>query len=195
MGILKKTAACLAITFVGGLAQAAEAPQVVEKVDLNRYLGDWYEIASIPQWFQRNCVGNVKATYTLSGEKNNAIKVVNSCQTENGLNVAEGRARIVDPVSNAKLAVTFAQIAGYWIFAAAGDYWIIDLAPDYSFAVVSNSSRSTAWILSRTKTMAPEVLMSLEAKLRAQGFDSCKLMTTIQDGGLQERAELCKVVR
>lgn len=194
MNLLKTLTASLAVLMLGSFAQAAP-PQVAAQVDLNKYLGDWYEIAAIPQWFQKDCVGNVKATYSLSGEKKNDLKVVNSCQTEKGLKVAEGRGRISDRTSNAKIDVTFARVAGFWIYAASGEYWILDVAPDYSTAVVSNSNRSTAWILSRTKFLQPDVLASLEIKLKEQGIDTCKLLTTIQDGGLQQKLELCKIAQ
>ena len=102
-------------------------------VDLTRYLGTWYEIASFPQRFQRGCTAT-KATYSLRADGD--IDVVNQCRKGSPTgkeDVAKGRARVVDRVSDAKLEVSFFR--PFW-----GDYWVIDLAPDYSYAVVGHPS-------------------------------------------------------
>jgi hypothetical protein len=107
----------------------AEPLEAVAHVDLQRYLGKWYEIATIPQRFQKGCVG-VTAEYTL--RKNGDIRVVNTCvegTLEGKRRQARGKARVVDKVTNAKLKVTF-----FWPFWGA--YWIIGLDEDYRWAVV-----------------------------------------------------------
>jgi len=90
--------------------------------------------------------------------------------------------------------VTFVKIID-WIFAFGGKYWVIDLAPDYSFAVVGHPDRTYGWILSRTPSLAPEVLAGIERRLRDQGYDTCQFLTTVQPGGFQERKPLCEVIR
>jgi apolipoprotein D and lipocalin family protein len=116
--------------------------QTVAKVDLSRYVGRWYEIARYPNRFEKNCVADVTADYSLRSD--GKITVVNSCLERDGkLNQSKGTAKVVDPATNAKLKVTF-----FWPFY--GDYWIIGLDPEYRFAVVSEPDRRYLWILSRT---------------------------------------------
>lgn len=168
----------------------AELP-VVSSVDLNQYLGKWYEIAAIPQFFQKKCVANTTAEYSKTDSE--LIKVMNSCDNAEGnREIAEGRAEVVDTNSNAKLRVTFVHFI-FWIFQIGGDYWIIELAPDYSYAVVGHPDRTYAWILSRTPAMADGVLKALEVKIKSLGYDTCKILTSVQAGGVQERKPLCQI--
>jgi apolipoprotein D and lipocalin family protein len=147
--------------------------QTVHHVDLGRYVGTWYDIASFPQWFSEDCTGTT-ATYALRDD--GEIDVTNRCHKQSldgELDSSEGRARVVEPTSNAKLEVSFFR--PFW-----GDYWIIDLAPDYSYAVVGHPSRDYLWILSRTPTMAPDVYAGILERLRAQGYELDRLQKTIQ---------------
>lgn len=167
--------------------------QTVESVDLNRYIGTWYEIASIPQSFQKKCVANSKAQYSLT--KNKLIKVLNSCETKNGdTKEAEARAKVVSQDnSNSKLKVTFVKIFD-WVFSFGGNYWILALADDYSYAVVGDPTTEYAWILSRTPQMSQSDLEEAHKALKQNGYDTCKILTTIQDGGFSERKPLCEIV-
>jgi apolipoprotein D and lipocalin family protein len=156
-------------------AAAAQEPEltVVSSVDLDRYLGTWYEIASYPAWFQRNCTA-VTAQYSLRDD--GLIRVVNSCRkgTPSGkLKQAKGRAKVVDRNTNAKLKVSF-----FWPFW--GDYWIIDLDPNYQWAVVGEPRRKYLWILSRTSTMDEETYTSIVARLPGKGYDPDRLRHTVQ---------------
>jgi apolipoprotein D and lipocalin family protein len=146
--------------------------QVVSAVDLNRYTGTWYEIARYPNRFQRDCAGDVTATYELRDD--GKVSVVNSCREENGdLKSAEGTARVVDPATNARLEVTF-----FWPFS--GDYWIINLGPNYEYAVVGEPSREYLWILSRTPRMDDATYEVLLQRIAKQGYDTSKLVRTPQ---------------
>lgn len=179
------------LSLLGGTAFATPV-QTAKFVDLNQYLGKWYEIASIPQSFQKQCAKNTQAEYSLA--ENGRIKVYNSCQTAEGrISAAEGRAKIVDPATNSKLKVTFVRFFS-WIFAFGGDYWILDVAPDYSYAVVGDPTRHYAWILARTPTVSDDVLDEAGRTLTREGYDTCQLLTSIQDGGLDERIPLCQVL-
>jgi len=169
-----------------------ELPPVttVSSVDLQEYIGTWYEIAAIPQFFERKCVGNTTAEYALTPK--NQVSVVNSCETKSGkLSIAEGRAKIVDPTTNAKLKVTFVYFLG-WRYLFGGDYWILALGDRYSYAVVGSPNRKYAWILSRTPELAPSLLAEATQALTLQSFDTCNLIFTPQKGGHQERTPLCK---
>jgi apolipoprotein D and lipocalin family protein len=165
--------------FLAGFAlvapsRAADKPlETVASVDLDRYLGRWYEIASYPAWFQKNCTG-VTADYSL--REDGRIKVVNSCRKgslDGKAKQSTGRAKVVDGAGNARLKVSF--FGPFW-----GDYWIIDLDPDYQWAVVGVPNRKYLWILSRTPQMAGEVYEGIISRLRNQGYDPARLNLTPQ---------------
>ncbi len=146
--------------------------QTVASVDLTRYLGTWYEVARYPMFFQRKCVGDVTATYSVMD--NGKLKVLNRCRTENGeFMQADGSASVVENSSNAKLKVSF-----FWPFS--GDYWIIGLDPEYRWAVVGNPKRDNLWLLARSKNMNQEDFNAAKAIAQAQGFDVEKLI--LSDG-------------
>ncbi len=167
----------------------AQPVTTVEKVDLNRYLGKWYEIAAIPQYFQRMCVRDVTAEYALN---DGGISVTNRCMTSEGMtSVAQGQARIVDTVSQAKLEVTFVKIFG-WQYLLGGDYWVIDLAADYRYAVVGHPSRKYAWVLAASPNLAAADLVLIAQNLQKNGYDTCGLFTTVQTNGLSEKKPLCE---
>jgi apolipoprotein D and lipocalin family protein len=142
--------------------------KTVEHVDLQKYIGLWYEIARIPNSFQKQCVKGTTAEYTLLDD--GEIKVVNSCITKDGeTDKAEGIARVVDKESNAKLEVSFFSILGWrpiW-----GDYWIIGLDDNYRWAVVGTPSRKYGWILSRTKQLNKETMDKIFGILRVNGYN------------------------
>jgi apolipoprotein D and lipocalin family protein len=153
----------------------------VEQVDLNRYCGTWYEIARLPNRFQRDCAGNTTAEYSMLPD--GRIKVVNRCQKADGSVItAEGIARKKDrDGSNAKLEVRFAPSWLGWLPMVWGSYWIIDLAPDYSYASVGDPSRKYLWILSRTKSLDPVLCATIVNRLKLMGFDTDKLIYTLQE--------------
>ena len=166
--------------------------KTVDSVDLQQYLGKWYEIAAIPQSFQKQCVGNTTAVYDTA--EGNLISVVNTCDTASGRpSIANGRAKVVDKNSNSKLKVTFVNFLG-WRFSFGGDYWILAIGENYSYAVVAAPGRDYAWILSRTPDMTDEQIMEANQVLIKQGFDTCKLISTIQTSGLQQKIPLCQIV-
>lgn len=182
----------LAIESQAGVQSSLPPVDTVISVDLQRYLGRWYEIAAIPQSFEKQCIGNAKAEY--ASAENGLISVVNSCDTASGRrSVANGRAKVVDKISNAKLKVTFVNFLG-WQFMLGGKYWILDLGENYSYAVVGTPGRDYAWILSRTPQMTKEQISAASHALVKQGFDTCKLISTIQASGLQEKIPLCELV-
>ncbi len=151
----------------------SQSVQTVPYVDLNKYAGKWYEIASYPQVFQKGCHCTT-AEYTVS-EKGYVI-VENRCNRDsiNGkTSYIKGKAFVTKNSGNAKLKVQF-----FWPFK--GNYWIIDLAEDYSYAVVSNPNKKYLWILSRTPQLNNSVYEQIIARLKAKGFDLTKLTITQQ---------------
>ncbi|HWU99332.1 MAG TPA: lipocalin family protein [Oxalicibacterium sp.] len=174
--ILMLGALCAACLFNSALAQDVRP---VAKVDLDRYVGGWYEIARFPNRFQDQCSGNVTAEY--SKRTDGEIEVVNRCKKSDGtLEEAIGRGRIVDAITNARLKVRFAPDWLGWIPFVWADYWIIDLADDYTYAAVGESSREYLWILSRTPTMSDATYAAIVNRLTEQGFDTAKLVKTRQ---------------
>jgi len=167
--------ALLLLMFVPALCLAQSNPlKTVAKVDLNKYLGTWYEIATIPQRFQKGCTG-VTATYSL--RKDGKIDVVNQCYKDslNGKHKqVHGKAWVTDIVSNAKLKVQF-----FWPFS--GDYWIIELDSNYQYAVVGHPNRNYLWILCRTPQMDQGLYNSLLNRISAvHGYDTGKIKKTLQ---------------
>jgi len=156
---------------------AAKKPEltVVDSVDLERYLGTWYEVASYPAWFQKNCTA-VTAEYSMRDD--GLIKVVNSCRKgslDGKLKQSTGRAKVVDSATNAKLKVSF--FGPFW-----GDYWIIDLDPDYRWAVVGVPSRKYLWVLSRSPVMDRADYDGIISRLPEAGYDVSRLEMTLQPG-------------
>jgi apolipoprotein D and lipocalin family protein len=96
--------------------------------------------------------------------------VVNSCfQGDDSKKVAEGVARVVDNITNAKLEVSFVKILGIQLFW--GDYWIIGLGDNYDFAVVGSPDRKYGWILSRTPKLPQEKLNLISDLLKIKGYN------------------------
>ena len=149
------------------------ALQTVERVELSRYVGTWYEIASFPQSFQEGCTATT-ATYTVRDDGD--IDVLNRCRRDSlqgELDEAEGRARVTDRRTNSRLEVSFFR--PFW-----GEYWIIDLGADYEYAVVGHPSRDYLWILSRSPTMDEDVYAGILERLREQGYQLDGLQRTLQ---------------
>lgn len=142
--------------------------EVVNQVDINRYMGRWYEIAKYPNSFERGC-SNVTADYTLKND--GSVKVVNICRSPDGKTETrriEGFATIADRTTNAKLTV-------YFFYPFGAPYWVIDLDEDYRYAVVGEPSRNFLWILSRTPTLDPAIYDQIVQRLPAKGYDPARL--------------------
>jgi apolipoprotein D and lipocalin family protein len=167
---LKSLMAAVFVTLGCSAGEPKTMLTTVKQVDLQRYSGTWYELASYPQFFERGC-SNVKATYT---PKDGYVEVFNQSIKKGKENNIKGKAFVVNHSGNAKLKVQF-----FWPFK--GNYWIIDLADDYSWALVSDPNRKTLWILSRSPKMDESLYNSLIAKLLARGFDKERIVRMVQD--------------
>jgi apolipoprotein D and lipocalin family protein len=140
----------------------------VSQVDLNKYLGLWYEYARIPNSFQDECLKNTTATYSL--REDGKLDVVNRCIDADGDTIeAKGIARVVDEQSNSKLEVSFVRVLGISLFW--GDYWIIGLADDYRYAIVGHPDRKYGWILSRNPSLSDDDFDSIKNILKTQGYN------------------------
>lgn len=180
--------------FYSAQAQVSSpAVQTAQNVDLNKYLGKWYEVASIPQSFQKKCIANTTADYSMG--KNNLIVVTNSCDTKSGeKSVAIGRAKIVNDSDPSKLKVTFVKLID-WIFAFGGAYWILDVDAGYNYALVGDPSREYAWILSRTPFFSNDKLILAEKHFKSQGYDTYKILSSVQTNGFSERKPICDIAK
>ncbi len=143
--------------------------EVVQHVELDKYLGKWFEIAHLPAKFQEGC-SETTATYTLSKDGN--ISVLNECRRDGKLKQSKGKAKVVDRITNAKLKVTF-----FWPFY--GDYWIIKLGADYGYAVVGTPNRKYLWVLSRTPKMDEKLFSEIIEFSKSKGFDLKNLIKTV----------------
>lgn len=160
------------------LAFAAALPAdmtVVPAIDLARYSGKWYEIARLPNRFQRKCVSDVTATYTVRPD--GKIRVLNQCRKEDGsMSTAEGVARPAGKETpTSKLKVTF-----FWPFS--GDYWVLDLDPDYRWALIGEPKRKYLWILSRTPQLSERDYQKILDTARRQGYDVSPIQRTRHSG-------------
>lgn len=146
---------------------------VVQTLDLDRYLGRWYEIARFPNRFEKGCVG-VTADYSLRTD--GKIRVLNSCRKntlDGPLKQADGQATVVAP---GKLSVTFVP----WLPFAKGDYWVLYLDPGYQMAVVGEPKGKTGWILARKPKISEDDFRKATAALTANGYDVSRLMMVLQ---------------
>ena len=190
----KPTFILIAIAIVlAATAARAEAPapiQAVAKVDLNRYVGKWFEIALLPNRFQAMCVADTTADYASLSDGN--IQVINRCRNAEGkIEEAIGVAtNDRGDTSNAKLKVRFAPWWLGFLPQVWGDYWVIELDADYRYSVVSEPSRKFLWILSRTPKMDDAVYQGIVKRLQAKGYDTARLSRTPQGEAKSSTANL-----
>ena len=168
MRIVAGLLAVFPIGAMGFMGRIGERPTVVQDLDVERYMGLWYSIASIPTTFERACAQGTTAEYHLL--EDGRIEVTNSCLRADGsVFTAVGRAWVPDASEPAKLKVSFVRLFNRWFFP--GDYWVLDLASDYGYAVVGHPQRKFGWILSRSPELPEETLGGIFERLEAQGYD------------------------
>ena len=176
---LAVTIALAGLLGTGGVFAAPPLP-TVSAIEVPRYLGTWYEIAKFPNWFQKKCVANTRAQYSLRSD--GSLQVINRCKMASGeMDEAIGAARQIGKANSPKLQVRFAPQWLSIIPAVWGDYWVIDLDDNYQWVAVSEPGREYLWILSRTPRMDPQSYASLLVRLGGLGLDVQKLELTPQD--------------
>jgi apolipoprotein D and lipocalin family protein len=166
--------ACLAIALTMTACTSSRPPlPTVQSVDLDRYVGTWYEIARLPNFFQSKCASDTQAIYRADGKD---VEVVNQCRKEDGtLDQIRGIAKVVEESQGAKLRVSFFR-------PIYGDYWILALDPDYRWVLVGEPSRQYAWILARAPALDAATQESLLARAAALGFDRQAFVDTPHTG-------------
>jgi len=161
------------VVFAGACAPRKAAPlPTVESVDLDRYLGAWFEVALIPNRFQKVCVADTQARYSLDGE---VLRVRNRCRKADGeIEEAVGVAKVVAGSGNAKLRVSFFR-------PFYGDYWILALDPDYRWVLIGEPGREYGWILSRSPQLDEAFIEAALDVADARGFDRASFRRTPQN--------------
>lgn len=132
----------------------------VRDFDISRYCGKWYEIARLPNWFEKNMY-NVCAVYTL--RQDGTVQVINSGMKNGKPRSVTGQARMKGR-SGGELEVSF-----MWPFW--GSYRVIKLDKDYRLAAVCGKNYDYLWILSRTPEISLADLNKMLEFLRHSGFD------------------------
>lgn len=151
-------------------------PKAVDAIDVQKYAGRWYEVARLPMYFQRNCVSDVQAKYSLNADK--TIRVKNQCMNKEGeLDVSEGVAYPQND-GNSQLKVSFLPKGLRWVPFSKGDYWVLRIDEDYQVALVGGPSHRYLWLLSRTPDMDEAVIENYLNTAKAQGYDLSKLIRT-----------------
>jgi apolipoprotein D and lipocalin family protein len=156
------------LSFIGIISCKSQPLETVKVLDVRQYAGTWYEIARLPNKFEKN-LEFVTATYELM--ENGKIKVTNrgiSSIEPHKKSEVTGKAWVPDPAFPGKLKVQF-----FWPFA--GPYWVIALDPDYRYALVGDPSRKYLWILSKDKQLNQETYLKLVQTARDMGFETDKL--------------------
>ncbi len=176
----RRTRLLLLAAVAVALSACAPAPPprttTVESVEVERYLGTWYEVASVKQFFSFGLVGTT-ANYSLDDD--GSIRVFNSGNyfTFDGPpSTIVGSAIPVD-ASNARLHVDF---TGFNSGQGPGNYWIVDLDADYQWAIVSDPTGESCFLLSRTRTISPELRAELLARAAARGVNTSNVTETLQ---------------
>ena len=155
------------LLFLGGCVEKEKLPppKTMNYVNLTKYQGVWYEIARLPNYFEKGCL-KPQANYTL---KDNYIEVLNQCRLKNGkIKQVKGKAWPIDK-TNSKLKVQF-----FWPFR--GDYWILYINPGYKYALVGVPSRQYLWILARKPMIIKDNYDKLVKIAEQQGFKVDKLL-------------------
>jgi len=186
-----KFAAIALVASMGWLAAAAQATEVtsvphpsgplvtVSSLDVQRYMGTWYEIAKYPNRFQKKCVAETQAQYKV--QASGSVQVINRCRKESGeIDEAIGEARQIGAANSPKLQVRFAPSWLSLLPFVWGDYWVIDLDDGYQLVAVSEPKREYLWVLARTPTVSAQSYDALLARLKAQEFDLGRLELTRQ---------------
>lgn len=162
------------------MTDTRNALATVSHVDLNLYLGDWFEICRLPLKWEDADATDISATYSL--EPNGTVKVENRCLDKDGKPERAIGVATPEDASNAKLKVSFLPQYLRWIPFTHGDYWIIRLAADYSVALVGTPDRQHLWLLARHPALPTDVVEDYLAVAHAQGFDLGALITPRQSG-------------
>jgi apolipoprotein D and lipocalin family protein len=155
---------------------SAQTPTAVPKLDLNRAMLPWYEIAGYPVKAQKHCLSDIMVLYAL-GDKPNAFQVVTSCKIKGDNSDSWNATGKMDPAGDGMLKLRRLLILHT-------KYWVLALGSDYEWALVGSPNHKSLWVLSKSAELSPDVLAQIEARAAAQGFDPAKLVNVSQNPAL-----------
>ncbi|MAO61481.1 MAG: lipocalin [Halomonas sp.] len=160
-------------TLLMGCTGIPEGTEPVTGFELERYLGEWYEIARLDHSFEEG-LDCVTATYSLRDD--GGVKVINRGYNleEQAWDEAEGRAYFIDDESVGRLKVSF--FGPFY-----GGYNVLELDDDYQWALVAGPNRDYLWILARTPTLEPDVAQRLRQRAAELDFPTDELIDVVQD--------------
>jgi apolipoprotein D and lipocalin family protein len=172
---LPLSSACLALlTAACATTSGAKPPlTLASHVDLPRFMGDWYVIASIPTVFEKD-VHNARDTYELKSDGTIATTFTFNAGAPDGpVKRYKSTGHVLEPESNAVWGQQY-----IWPFNA--DYRISYVSPDYDVTVISRAKRDHVWIMARSPSLPGAELARLTAFVAAQGYDVSKLQLVPQ---------------
>ena len=153
-------------------------PKAVESIDVHQYAGEWYEIAHLPMYFQRNCVSDTSAQYTANPDQ--TIAVLNSCRTESGKMIASQGVAYPQNKGMSELKVSFLPAGLRWLPFTKGDYWVLRVDPEYQVALIGGPTHKYLWILSKNSHLDKATYQSYLETARQYGYDLSNLIKTPQ---------------
>ncbi len=162
------------ILFLTNCSDEMRPLNTVEHVDIDRYLGKWYEIARLPNSFEK---GLICCTAEYSLREDGKITVMNGGHPEKNpekVETAKGKAWLPDKNITSQLKVQF-----FWPFR--GDYYIFHLDEDYQYVLVGAPNRKYLWLLSRTPVIENELYGELLAIAKNNDFDVSNIYKTPQN--------------
>lgn len=148
--------------------------KTVEHVDVDRFMGNWFEIARFETPLQSEC-GAAKITY--KRENKSEIEILHAChEKESGKTThARGIAEIDNTKTNAKWKVSYMPLFKEW-HLFSGSLWIVGLDPDYQYAILGHPTHKHLWIISRKAEISPEKYAELVDLARLQGYRTKELV-------------------
>lgn len=174
-----------------GTGTASAAPLgPIAKLDVQRYLGTWNQLAALPQPYNLNCARDTQANYSLDAKGD--VIVNNTCTTwDGGKNDITGKAVVNDKVSNAQLHVSFPGVPFQGDKNGPTNYIVTAIAPDYSWALVGDPNRLSGFVLSRTTALTPQQWTDVRNAIATAGYNECVFLTSPTPGGLDRIVPLC----
>ncbi|CAK9183299.1 unnamed protein product [Ilex paraguariensis] len=158
---------------------AKKEMEVMKGLDLKRYMGTWYEIASLPSRFHPKDAINSRATYTFSPD--GTLHALNETWSDGKRGSIEGTAYEANTSSDeAKFRVKFYVPPFLPIFPVTADYWVLSIDGEYQYALIGHPTRRYLHIVSRQNQLDEEIYNQLVQKAKDEGYDVSKLQKTQQ---------------
>jgi apolipoprotein D and lipocalin family protein len=153
-----------------GLAGCASNPPIppVAQVDLKRFMGDWYVIAAIPSFPERNAYNAVES-YSLGADG----RIQTTFRFREG--GFDGEAKTMRPVGTVVEGTNNAVWGMQFIWPIKAEYIIADLDADYRNVIVARTKRDYVWIMARTPQISDALYETLKSRVAAMGYDTAKL--------------------